>query len=297
VDAATRAQLNVSAAARVEQLRINLERWRWLPQDLGRRHITVNIASQELQVIEDGEVVIGMRVVVGRELKRTHGVQRYRALHRAQSQLACAANHRRGRADPKIQRDPTYLERFGMHLFTAGPDPQEVDPSTIDWSTVTADSFPYRVRQDPGRLNALGRIKFMFPIANDIYLHDTPSRGLFVSGTTGLQSRLHPRREAARSRRVPHEEGRWDRAAIEGALDEGTERAIYLPRPVSIICCTGPRGRIADGTDSVSSRHQRSRSEPSPCAREKELRPLRRWGLNPYGVGHGARQFRSSPAC
>src|SRR5437588_852867 len=71
VAAATRAELNVSAEDRVEQLRLNLERWRWLPQDLGRRFILVNIAAYELEVVEDETVVLAMRVVVGREYKRT----------------------------------------------------------------------------------------------------------------------------------------------------------------------------------------------------------------------------------
>jgi len=248
VDAATRVELNVSAAARVEQLRINLERWRWLPQDLGRRHIIVNIASQELQVIEDGEVVIGMRVVVGRELKRTpvfSDTVRYIVLNPNWHVPQTIAVEE---LIPKIQRDPTYLERFGMHLFTAGPDPQEVDPSTIDWSTVTADSFPYRVRQEPGRLNALGRIKFMFPNRYDIYLHDTPSRGLFDQAQRDFSHGCIRVEKPLDLAVYLMKKSRWDRAAIEGALDEGTERTIYLPRPVPIHLLYWTAWADADGT-------------------------------------------------
>ena len=234
VDADTRAELNVGAAARVEQLRINLERWRWLPQDLGRRRIVVNIAAQELQVIEDGEVVLGMRVVVGREFKRTpvfSDTVRYIVLNPNWHVPPTIAVEE---LIPKIQRDPTYLERFGMHLYSAGPNAQEVDPSTVDWSTVTVDSFPYRLTQDPGRLNALGRIKFIFPNRYDIYLHDTPSRGLFDQAQRDFSHGCIRVEKPIDLAVYLMKKSRWNREAIEDTLDEGTERTIYLPRPTPI---------------------------------------------------------------
>jgi murein L,D-transpeptidase YcbB/YkuD len=135
---------------------------------------------------------------------------------------------------PKIQRDSTYLERFGMHLLTAGADQQEVDPATVDWSTVTADSFPYRLRQDPGRLNALGRMKFMFPNRYDIYLHDTPSRTLFAEAQRDFSHGCIRVEKPIDLAIYLMKKSRWDRDAITSALDEGTERTIYLPRAVPI---------------------------------------------------------------
>jgi murein L,D-transpeptidase YcbB/YkuD len=234
IDSATHAELNVTIEARVDQLKINLERWRWLPQDLGRRRIVVNIASQVLQVVEDDEVVLEMRVVVGREYKRTpifSDTVRYIVLNpnwHVPSTIALEE------LIPKIQRDSTYLERFGMHLLTAGADPQEVDPATVDWSTVSADSFPYRLRQDPGRLNALGRMKFMFPNRYDIYLHDTPSRTLFAEAQRDFSHGCIRVEKPIDLAVYLMKKSRWDRDAIESSLDEGTERTIYLPRPVPI---------------------------------------------------------------
>lgn len=234
IDAATRAELNVTAEARVEQLRINLERWRWLPQDLGRRRIVVNIAAQVLQVVEDDEVVLEMRVVVGREYKRTpvfSDTVRYIVLNpnwHVPSTIALEE------LIPRIQRDSTYLERFGMHLVTAGADPQEVDPATVDWSTVTTDNFPYRLRQEPGRLNALGRMKFMFPNRYDVYLHDTPSRTLFAEAQRDFSHGCIRVEKPIDLAVYLMQKSRWDRDAIESALDEGTERTIYLPRPTPI---------------------------------------------------------------
>ena len=235
LDSDTKAELNVTAEARAEQVRINLERWRWLPQDLGHRRIMVNIAAFELQVIEDEEVVLAMRVVVGKAYRRTpvfSDTVRYIVLNPNWHVPRSIAVDE---LIPKIQSDPSYLERFGMRLLTSGPNPQEVDPSTVDWSTMKADSFPYRFRQDPGRLNALGHIKFMFPNAYDVYLHDTPSRALFAETQRDFSHgciRIEKPLDLAVY--LMRKGSRWDREAIEETLDEGTERTIYLPRPTPI---------------------------------------------------------------
>jgi murein L,D-transpeptidase YcbB/YkuD len=235
VSAATRAELNISAADRAEQLALNLERWRWLPQDLGRRRILVNIAAYQLQLIEDEEVVMSMRVVVGMQYKRTpvfSDTMRYIVLNPNWHVPRSIAVDE---LIPKVQSDPSYLERFGMRLLTTGPDPQEVDPTTVDWTSVRADSFPYRFRQEPGRLNALGRIKFMFPNPYDVYLHDTPSRSLFDRAQRDFSHGcIRIEKPIDLAVYLMRRNSQWKRDAIEAALDEGTERTIYLPKPMPI---------------------------------------------------------------
>lgn len=248
VDSATRVELAVSPEVRVEQLRINLERWRWLPQDLGRRRIMVNIAAQVLQVIEDDEVVMEMRVVVGREYKRTpvfSDTVRYIVLNPNWHVPPTIALEE---LIPKVQKDSTYMERFGMHLLAPPPDTEEVDPRAVDWSTVTAEKFPYRLRQDPGRLNALGRMKFMFPNRYDVYLHDTPSRGLFSQAQRDFSHGCIRLEKPLDLAVYLMKKTRWNRDAIERALDEGTERTIYLPRPMSIHLLYWTAWADADGT-------------------------------------------------
>ena len=232
VAAATRAELNVSAEARAEQLRLNLERWRWLPQELGRRRIIVNIAAYELEVIEDEEVVLAMRVVVGKRYRRTpvfSDTVRYIVLN---PYWHVPRNIAVQDLLPKIQRDPTYLERYQMQVFE-GSAP--VDPATVDWSTVTPDNFKYRLNQEPGRLNALGRIKFAFPNSHDVYLHDTPARELFDEPQRDFSSGcIRLERPIELAVYLLKKNGHWDREAIETVLHEGTERAVYLPRPMPI---------------------------------------------------------------
>jgi len=232
LDAQTLAELNVPAEARVNQIQLNLERWRWLPQDLGRRRIEVNIAAYELQVIDDDEIAMQMRVVVGKAYRRTpvfSDTVRYIVLNPNWHVPKTIAVDE---LIPKIQKDSTYLERFGMHLI--GADSKEVDPSTVDWKGITAENFPYRLRQDPGRLNALGQMKFMFPNGYDVYLHDTPSRRLFEETQRDFSHGCIRIEKPMDLAVYLMKKSKWNQEAIEGALDEGTERTMYLPRPMTI---------------------------------------------------------------
>jgi murein L,D-transpeptidase YcbB/YkuD len=194
----------------------------------------VNIAAQELEVVEDDEVVMRMRVVVGREYKRTpifSDTVRYIVLNPNWHVPATIALEE---LIPKMQKDSTYMERFGLHLLMPEPDTQEVDPRAVDWSTVTAENFPFRLRQDPGRLNALGRMKFMFPNRYDVYLHDTPSRNLFSQSQRDFSHGCIWLEKPVDLALYLMRQSRWNRDAIDRALDDGTERTIYPPRPTAI---------------------------------------------------------------
>ena len=234
VDSETLAALNVTADARVNQIKLNMERWRWLPQDLGRRRIEVNIAAYELQVIDDDEVAMRMRVVVGKAYRRTpvfSDTVRYIVLNPNWHVPKSIAVQE---LIPRIQKDSTYLERFGMRLQTLGPEATDVDPRAVDWTAITAENFPYRLRQDPGRLNALGRMKFMFPNRYDVYLHDTPSRHLFEETQRDFSHGCIRVEKPVDLAVYLMKKSKWNQEAIEAALDEGTERSVSLSRPMPI---------------------------------------------------------------
>jgi len=178
VGAATLVQLNTSAQARVVQIRANLERWRWLPEDLGRRHIRVNIADYSLEARNDGVVERTHDVIVGRLYRRTpvfSASMTYFVINPWwETPPSLAARDKL----PAFRADPDAVTRLGFQVIDRSG--ALVDPSTIDWATIPASNFPYRLRQSPGPLNALGEVKFMFPNPHNVYLHDTPTRGLFA---------------------------------------------------------------------------------------------------------------------
>jgi len=250
VSAATRAELNVPVERRVEQLELNLERWRWLPKDLGRRHIIVNIAAFELEVMDGDSLVMSMRVVVGRPFDRTpvlSDTMRYLVLN---PYWHVPSNIATTELLPKLKRDPSYLARYRLRVFpNSRLDAQEVDPATVNWSTVSAAHFPYLLRQDPGPRNALGRIKFMFLNKYHVYLHDTPARPLFEETqrdfSHGCIRIQHPIELAVYLLR---NDPRWDRDALLAALDDAEDRTVPLPEAMPIHLLYWTAWADADGT-------------------------------------------------
>lgn len=178
VGPATLRALNVPVSERIRQIRLNLERWRWLPRDLGRRYIAVNAADAILEVVEDGQTVLASRVVVG-DLRHPTPVVRSRLdavifnpPWNVPSSIAAKE------ILPRLRRDPHYLADNDIVIL----EQRETDPFglTMDWSGVPSNPFPFRLQQQPGPQNSLGRIKFDTPNRFDVYLHDTPVRSLFA---------------------------------------------------------------------------------------------------------------------
>jgi murein L,D-transpeptidase YcbB/YkuD len=172
--------LNVSVEQRIRQVVLNLERWRWLPHDLGPRYIIVNTADFNLKAVENGRVDLQMRVVVGRPARRSpvfSASMTYLVVNPYWNVPTTIAVED---ILPELQKDVSYLAPRGIHVFQSWDvDAPEIDPATVDWQAYHANRFPFRLRQDPGAGNALGRIKFMFPNQFAVYLHDTPNRALF----------------------------------------------------------------------------------------------------------------------
>ncbi|MBM4196370.1 MAG: hypothetical protein FJ197_04615 [Gammaproteobacteria bacterium] len=182
----TLAALNRTSASLVDQLEVALERWRWLPADLGSTHVWVNIARAQLDVVENGESSLSMRVVVGHSNRPTPSLTG--RLDRVVFNPEWAVPRRIAIEDllPRQQADPGFLATQGFRVLTSGG--AVVDPASVMWSDLGPDRFPYRLVQAPGPGNSLGRIKIAFDNEHDIYLHDTPSRGLFALTTRSLSS-------------------------------------------------------------------------------------------------------------
>lgn len=230
----TLAALRVSRDERIAQLEMNLERWRWLPRELGSRHVLVNIPEFVLRLREDGRDVLEMPVVVGRDARRTPVMSdqiRYMVLNpfwEVPPKLAVQDKL------PEIVKDPEYLSRNGFRVLEGwGAAEREVDPASVDWSQL-GRSFPYRLRQSPGPRNALGRVKFMFPNVYNVYIHDTPERGLFArpdrAASSGCIRVERPLELAARLLAGTP----WDAASLHALIDSGRTETVSLPKPVPV---------------------------------------------------------------
>jgi len=181
VGPATRAALNTGPRTRLRQIAVNLERLRWLKGDYaerhrhGPRHVVANLADFRVTLFEHDAATFTSRTVVG--LARRHETPEF--VDEIEHMVVNPTWHvpysiASEEILPKLREDPTYLESKNMRLVGS-----DLPASMIDWSLVTPNAFPGRVKQGPGRGNALGRVKFMFPNNHAIYLHDTPQKRLF----------------------------------------------------------------------------------------------------------------------
>jgi murein L,D-transpeptidase YcbB/YkuD len=236
VGRATLAALNRSVESRIDQIIVNLERWRWLPETLGDRYVLVNVAAFRLDAVERGISALHMKVVVGLPYRRTpvfSDTIRFLVLNpnwEVPPRIAVEDKL------PLIKANPRYLLEEGYQLLLgSGADERVVDPLTVDWTKITRRNFPFRLRQLPGPFNPLGRVKFMFPNKFSVYLHDTPSRGLFAEDARAFSSgciRLEAPFDLAEL--LLRDDPDWPRARIELAAAEDMQQTVWLPRPMPI---------------------------------------------------------------
>ncbi len=172
--------MNVSAADRLQQINVNLERLRWLPDNLGNRYIMINLANYQLTAIENDEIKLNMRVIVGKKQRSTPSFSS-RMTHIIFNPRWYVP-HKLARLDllPKQQANPDYFEHYNIRVFSRQDgNNTEISPDSIDWQALSGQHFPYSLRQDSGEKNSLGRLKFVLVNPWSIYLHDTPSKSLF----------------------------------------------------------------------------------------------------------------------
>ena len=230
----TIAALNRTREDCLQQIVANLERCRWLADENGDRHIVVNIPDFTLQVMENRTAITSMRVVVGRSDHRTP------LLNNAMTYLVfspfwnvpqtIAAKE----IVPQIMKNVSYLKKENLRVFEQeGDDMSELDPDSVDWSGVKGRNL--RFRMEPGAKNSLGRIKFMFPNCNNVYLHDTPAKSLFNKSARQLSHGCVRVEEPVQlAAYLLAKDTAWVKAEIRKASSRHGERVVRLPEPVPV---------------------------------------------------------------
>ncbi len=226
--------LNVPLAARIDQIRANMERWRHMPDDFPPDHyVLVNIPDASVIIVEDGKIIYHGHVIVGRVDRKTPFINSV-----IKSMIVNPSWHvpiKIARKDilPKLRKDPHYMEKLGIVIVGESDDPYGAD---IDWRSMRERDFDFKLRQEPGDQNSLGRLKFDF--ANDfaVYMHGTPHQELFKKFERTLSSgcvRLEEPEQVAQVF-LSHNKGDWDIAKIEDAINSGKTRWIGLTQPMPI---------------------------------------------------------------
>jgi murein L,D-transpeptidase YcbB/YkuD len=242
--------LNVPVATRIRQIAVNMERWRWLPADLGKRSVRVNIAGFRVQVVRDGESVLSMRAVVGTPYRKTPVFTGRMTYLDFNPTWTVPPTILRQDILPKLRANAGYLAENDMTLYAGWhADADVIDPTTIDWSRVAAATFPYRIVQAPGPANPLGRVKFMFPNKHHVYLHDTPEAAQFDKAVRTFSSgciRIEKPLELA-TVLLDGVRG-WSRDRIAELMASGKRKRVRLPDPWPVHVTYTTVWRAADGT-------------------------------------------------
>ncbi len=231
---ATIEAMNVSPAARADQIRANLERARWIIGGLSDSFVLVNLPAFKVYLIRNGTNIWEARTQIGREVRQTptfRADMRYLVFNPdwtvPPTILATdvIGGMRKGK-NPIAHKHLTIFDRQG-HV---------VDPSTINWNAATPATFPYTLRQPPGADNALGRVKFVFPNEYSIFLHDTPSRGLFSADQRTFSSgciRVERPLELAALLLQGQED--WSAERIKAVIEEGKQQTVLLREPLPVL--------------------------------------------------------------
>jgi murein L,D-transpeptidase YcbB/YkuD len=220
----------VPVAARIRQIELNLERRRWMTDDLGPYYILVNVADQELKVVKDGKTIHTAKLVVGKPYARTPVFSETMKYIVFNPYWNVPPNIANAEYLPKLKRNPGVLASENIRVFTDSGT--EVNPYSVDWSSYSR--MPYSLRQDSGGKNALGKVKFMFPNRFNVYLHDTPVKSLFDKDlrvfSHGCMRVQNPLDLALL---LLGDEG-WTKERIDSTIADGRQRIVSLKKQIPV---------------------------------------------------------------
>ncbi len=239
VGEATLAKLNVPVDERILQLRVNLERCRWMFHDQPASFILVDMAGYRGYLFKDDEIIWRARIQVGDPYRETPSFRSAVTRVEFNPTWTVPPGILRKSVIPKIKKDRAYLEKHHMQVFDR--DRRPVDPATVDWARYTAANLPYRIVQSPGPHNAVGRIKFVMPNRHFIYLHDTPHKSEF-----GLVDRafsagcIRVDKPLKLAKRLLDGPEPWTIGRIRGILatNETLKARLTVPMPVLLVYLT-----------------------------------------------------------
>lgn len=220
-------ELNISPAMRREQLRINLERMRWLAQDVETDSVLVNVAAAQLTVYQGGAPVWQTRTQVGRAQRQTPLLKSHVTRLTLNPTWTIPPTIMREDKLPEIRRDPEFLSRHNLRILDGDGLPLLAED--IDWE----HPGNLMLRQDPGPKNPLGKMAIRFPNPFSVYLHDTPSQALFSKGPRAFSSGCVRIEQVMRLRDLLVSPA--ERARTETLLASESTHEFRLARPVPIL--------------------------------------------------------------
>ncbi len=234
----TLAAMNVPVSERIETIRLNMDRWRWQAHDLGEKYVIVNIADFTLEGIKDNKVELEMPVIVG---KRQHQTPVFSARVKYldfNPFWNIPDSIVKNEELPKLQKNPYSLVERHVRLFSGwDKDAIELDSTAVDWLQITPRQVvAFRMRQDPGAWNALGKLKFVFPNKYSVYMHGTPEQGYFQRKDRGFSHGcIRVSNPSALAEFIlADQDGHWTDEKIAEIYNQDIRKVVLLSHPIPV---------------------------------------------------------------
>lgn len=241
-DSVTIAAQNVPPARRVEQILVTMERWRWMPHELGTSYVLVNIPDYRLTAVEHGRVVLTMNVVLGLPTWQTPVFSSAITEVLFNSPWMAPEDIVEKELINYMKADSNYLPSNMMSLWKkAGDSLVRIDHRSIHWPEMTPEKIDFHLRQEGGPQNIMGQVKFLTPNSFNVYLHDTPYRDDFAKlvrmyshGCIRLEKPFDFAEHVLTQ--IPE----WTRARIDTVIARRTEHTVRLKNelPVHVVYAT-----------------------------------------------------------
>jgi len=225
--------MNVPVEEKIDRIRVNLERFRWVTHNLTENYIIVNIARFRAYLVQNSERTFSTNVQVGTDVNKTPVFKSQLKYIEYNPTWTVPRSITVKDMIPKIKKGPKYLTDRNMVLLDGSG--KVVPMSSVNFSAISANNFPYTVRQEPGPGNALGQLKFIFPNKYAVYLHDTPSKYLFDKAKRSFSHGCIRTQNPIALSEVILEGSKWDKQKIKETLDSKATTRAYLDEPMDVL--------------------------------------------------------------
>ncbi len=227
----TLAQINVPIEARIKALELNIERRRWMQNDYGPHYVFANLADQVVKVVKNGKTVHAELIQVGQPYHRTPVFTDEMEYLEFNPYWNVPKSIAVNELLPNLKANPNHYSSQGFEVLKNG---QVVSASSVPWHSFSKANFPVRLRQGPGKKNALGRVKFMFPNNFNVYMHDTPSKKNFQRASRFFSHGCLRLQDPLKMAEVLLGEQGWDRSKIDATVTSGKRTVVKLDQTIPV---------------------------------------------------------------
>lgn len=223
--------MNAPVAERIEQIELNLERNRWLQNDFGRYHVFANLADQVVKLVRVDKTLHAELIQVGQPYHRTPEFSDVMEYVEFNPYWGVPPSIAVNEYLPKLRNNPGVLASQNISVFSGG---KKVSAGSINWSQYGKGRFPFSLRQEPGKGNALGRVKFMFPNAFNVYMHDTPAKAKFEQASRYFSHGCLRLNDPLKMAEIVLGPEGWDRKKIDAVVAGGKNTVVRLKQPIPV---------------------------------------------------------------